>query len=102
VAKWEPFLFSGLFYGLAVVCLAGLFYAFNGSFAPWFGQVLTALLQMGCLLAKVLFFCWLFVWVRWTLPRFRYDQLMNLGWKMLLPLGLVNLLVTGVWLLISK
>ncbi len=102
VAKWEPFLFSGLFYGLALVCLAGLFYAFNGSFAPWFGPILTALLQMGCLLVKVLFFCWLFVWVRWTLPRFRYDQLMNLGWKMLLPLGLVNLLVTGVWLLISK
>jgi NADH-quinone oxidoreductase subunit H len=102
VAKWEPFLFSGLFYGLAVLCLAGLFYAFNSSLAPWFGPVLTTLLQMGCLLVKVLFFCWLFVWVRWTLPRFRYDQLMNLGWKMLLPLGLANLLVTGVWLLISK
>jgi NADH-quinone oxidoreductase subunit H len=102
VEKWEPFIFSGIFYGLAVVCLAGLIYAFNGSFAPWFGPVLTALLQMGCLLAKVLFFCWLFVWVRWTLPRFRYDQLMNLGWKMLLPIGLLNLLVTGVWLLVSK
>ena len=102
VEKWEPFIFSGVFYGLAVVCLVGLLYAFNGSFTPWFGPVLTALLQMGCLLVKVLFFCWLFVWVRWTLPRFRYDQLMNLGWKMLLPLGLANLLVTGVWLLISK
>jgi NADH-quinone oxidoreductase subunit H len=102
VQKWEPFLFSGVFYSLAVVALAALVYALNGSFAPWFGPVLTALLQAGCLLAKVLFFCWLFVWVRWTLPRFRYDQLMNLGWKMLLPLGLLNLLVTGVWLLLSK
>lgn len=102
VEKWEPFLFSGIFYGLAVLSLGGLVYAFTGSFAAWFGPILTALLQMGCLLVKVLFFCWLFVWVRWTLPRFRYDQLMNLGWKMLLPLGLANLLVTGVWLLISK
>jgi len=102
VEKWEPFIFSGIFYGLAVLCLCGLVYAFTGSFSPWFGPILTALLQMGCLLVKVLFFCWLFVWVRWTLPRFRYDQLMNLGWKMLLPIGLLNLLVTGVWLLISK
>jgi NADH-quinone oxidoreductase subunit H len=102
VEKWEPFIFSNLFYVLAVLSLGGLVYAFIGSFALWFGPILTALLQMGCLLVKVLFFCWLFVWIRWTLPRFRYDQLMDLGWKMLLPIGLLNLLVTGVWLLISK
>jgi NADH-quinone oxidoreductase subunit H len=102
VEKWEPFIFSNLFYVLAVLCLGGLVYSFIGSFALWFGPILTALLQMGCLLVKVLFFCWLFVWIRWTLPRFRYDQLMDLGWKMLLPIGLLNLLVTGVWLLISK
>jgi NADH-quinone oxidoreductase subunit H len=102
VEKWEPYIFSAIFYGLAAAAIAGLVYAFTGSFAPWFGPVLTVLLQMGCLLAKVLFFCWLFVWVRWTLPRFRYDQLMKLGWKMLLPLGLLNLLATGAWLLIQK
>jgi NADH-quinone oxidoreductase subunit H len=45
---------------------------------------------------KVAFFMWFFVWVRWTLPRFRFDQLMNLGWKVLFPLGLVNVLVTGL------
>jgi len=45
---------------------------------------------------KVSFFMWLFVWVRWTLPRFRYDQVMDLGWKVLLPLSLANIFVTGV------
>jgi NADH-quinone oxidoreductase subunit H len=45
---------------------------------------------------KVGFFMWFFVWVRWTLPRFRYDQLMDLGWKVMLPLSLANILLTGV------
>ncbi len=47
------------------------------------------------LMAKVTFFLFLFMWVRWTIPRFRYDQLMNLGWRVLIPLALVNMLVTG-------
>ncbi|OFZ20084.1 MAG: hypothetical protein A2X94_09235 [Bdellovibrionales bacterium GWB1_55_8] len=44
---------------------------------------------------KLSFFMWFFVWVRWTLPRFRYDQLMDLGWKVLLPLSLANIVITG-------
>jgi NADH-quinone oxidoreductase subunit H len=48
------------------------------------------------LMAKVVFFCVLQIVIRWTLPRFRYDQLMNLGWKMLLPISIVNLVVTAV------
>lgn len=52
--------------------------------------------QMAAFTLKVLFFMWLFVWVRWTLPRFRYDQVMDLGWKVLLPLSLANLFVTAV------
>jgi NADH-quinone oxidoreductase subunit H len=44
---------------------------------------------------KVGFFLWLFVWVRWTLPRFRYDQLMDLGWKFMLPLSIANIFVTA-------
>ncbi|HSB63722.1 MAG TPA: NADH-quinone oxidoreductase subunit NuoH [Thermoanaerobaculia bacterium] len=49
--------------------------------------------------AKTGFFIFLFVWVRWTLPRFRFDQLMNLGWKVFLPLSLLNLLWTGALVL---
>ena len=63
--------------------------------AGWVGY-LTALVQIGIVLGKVLFFCWLFVWVRWTLPRLRYDQIMGLGWKVLLNVALVNLLITAV------
>ncbi len=45
---------------------------------------------------KTAFFLWLFVWIRWTVPRFRYDQVMGLGWKALIPLSLVNLFVTAL------
>ena len=53
-------------------------------------------LQIGAFTVKVTFFMLLFVWVRWTLPRFRYDQLMDLGWKRLFPLALFNVAVTAV------
>jgi len=53
---------------------------------------------MGSFGVKVAFVMWVFVWVRWTLPRFRYDQLMELGWKVLLPLSLVNVLVTAFFI----
>jgi NADH-quinone oxidoreductase subunit H len=53
-------------------------------------------LQLASFAAKVSFFMWFFVWVRWTIPRFRYDQLMDLGWKVMLPLSLVNIFITGL------
>src|SRR5688572_12415171 len=48
------------------------------------------------LFAKIFFFIFFFMWIRWTLPRFRYDQLMNLGWKILIPLAILNVAVTGL------
>ena len=55
------------------------------------------------LLAKIFFFLFFYVWARGTLPRFRYDQLMNIGWKLLLPVSIVNVIITaGVVLLRTK
>lgn len=48
------------------------------------------------LFAKIFFFIFFFMWVRWTIPRFRYDQLMNLGWKVLIPLSIINIFLTGI------
>jgi len=51
----------------------------------------TVLLSVASFVLKLVFFAWVFVWIRWTLPRFRYDQLMHLGWKVMLPLSMANL-----------
>jgi NADH-quinone oxidoreductase subunit H len=53
-------------------------------------------------MAKVSFMLFVFLWIRWTIPRFRYDQLMNLGWKKLIPLALVNMIITAAVLLFFK
>lgn len=58
-----------------------------------------AIVGAAALLIKIVFFLFLFMWVRWTIPRFRYDQLMNLGWKGLIPLALANMLITGAVIL---
>jgi NADH-quinone oxidoreductase subunit H len=58
-----------------------------------------ALIGIAAIMAKVVFFLFLFMWVRWTIPRFRYDQLMHLGWRILIPLALFNMLVTGALIL---
>jgi len=48
------------------------------------------------LIAKIAFLCFVFIWVRWTIPRFRYDQLMSIGWKILLPVGLANVFLVSI------
>src|ERR1700712_2031126 len=61
----------------------------------WHGPFLPAWLQWIWFLVKVFLILFFYVWMRWTLPRYRYDQLMEFGWKMLLPLAVINLLVTS-------
>lgn len=63
---------------------------------------LEAVISVGVFFTKIFCFIFLFMWVRWTLPRFRYDQLMRLGWKVLIPLAILNVLVTGAWLTFVK
>jgi len=65
-----------------------------GPFSKWL-----SLLSIGIFLAKILFFLFLFMWIRWTLPRFRYDQLMSLGWKFMLPLALTYIVIIAAVLL---
>ena len=65
-----------------------------GPYSGWL-----SLLSIGIFLGKILFFLFLFMWVRWTLPRFRYDQLMSLGWKILLPLALVYIVLIAAVML---
>jgi NADH-quinone oxidoreductase subunit H len=59
---------------------------------------LVAILGVVALFAKIFFFIFFFMWVRWTIPRFRYDQLMDLGWKVLIPLSIANIVITGIWI----
>ncbi len=59
-------------------------------------------ISFSVLMAKISFFLFVFLWIRWTIPRFRYDQLMNLGWKKLIPLALVNMIITAAVILWLK
>ncbi len=69
-----------------------------GGWAVPFMPNAPVLLTILVFMLKLLFFMWVFVWVRWTLPRFRYDQLMFLGWKVMLPMSMVNLLLNAWWM----
>jgi NADH-quinone oxidoreductase subunit H len=75
---------------------------FGGWTLPWFGldqpaaTLFGGVLHIGIFLGKVFLFLVMFIWVRWMWPRFRYDQLMNLGWQRLIPLALANIVVTAL------
>lgn len=105
--------YSGLKFGIfmiaefvEVVVFAGLFTTlfFGGWHLPWgedwlrsaMGPTGLGMLQFVAFSVKTAFFCWFSLAVRWTFPRFRYDQVMDLGWKMLLPLSIANVLLTGI------
>jgi len=74
-------------------------YSFPGMDSLPFSPNVITLLGVGALFIKTFIFIFFFMWVRWTLPRFRYDQLMDLGWKVLIPLSLINMLLTGAFIL---
>jgi NADH-quinone oxidoreductase subunit H len=74
----------------------------DASLGQHIGQNWLAVLEGLSLFVKVAGFIFFFMWVRWTIPRFRYDQLMNLGWKTLIPLSLINMVVTGFILLLKQ
>jgi NADH-quinone oxidoreductase subunit H len=81
---------------VTVACLATLMF-FGGWLGPVFGPpILQMILPVAWFCLKVFFFMFLYVWVRWTLPRFRYDQLMAFGWKVLLPVAIANIVVTAL------
>jgi NADH-quinone oxidoreductase subunit H len=60
------------------------------------GPVIASLIGVVVVFLKTFAFIFFFMWVRWTIPRFRYDQLMDLGWKVLIPLAIANIVVTGI------
>src|SRR5262249_22065913 len=108
--KFGMFFLTDLVETVLVACLMTTFF-FGGWQVPflspdgfhWPGGSFVALshgvvITLGVLsfMIKVAFFNWLFMAIRWTLPRFRYDQLMHLGWKILFPASLVNVLITSL------
>ena len=93
--KFAMFFMSEYANMVTVSCLATILF-FGGWHGPVFGPaVLRILLPVLWFVLKVFCFLFFYIWMRGTIPRFRYDQLMALGWKFLLPLGLANILVTG-------
>jgi NADH-quinone oxidoreductase subunit H len=109
--KWGLFMMTDFMEVLVMAALITTLF-FGGWQVPWLGPDgfhfpwggdwgwpawAVALLRILAFQVKVAFFCWLQILLRWTYPRLRYDQLMDLGWKLLIPLSLVNILVTAAW-----
>jgi len=92
--------YINMFISSAVMSLL-YFGGYNFPFMNQLGLSHNAIAVLGVIafFIKIFFFIFLFMWIRWTVPRFRYDQLMNLGWKILIPLALVNILLTGFFIL---
>ena len=84
---------------MSTLFLGGYDIPFINEQEMWGNAWWAGLIGFGVLMAKALFFVFVFMWIRWTIPRFRYDQLMNLGWKGLIPLSLANMIITAIVIL---
>lgn len=94
--KFAMFFMAEYAHMITVSCLATVLF-FGGWLGPVFGPpLLQMLLPMFWFCFKVFLFMFLYIWVRWTLPRFRYDQVMAFGWKFLLPVAVANIVVTAL------
>jgi len=98
--RWAMFFFGEYTHMITVSFLTALLF-FGGWDLPWLvsaddDSFAAALIKLTVLAAKVFGLILLMMWLRWTLPRFRFDQLMNLAWKVMIPLALANLVLTAV------
>ncbi len=84
---------------LAVLFLGGYNYPGMGWALENWGVNIANIIGIAVLFAKICGFIFFYMWVRWTIPRFRYDQLMHLGWRILIPLSIANIVITGIVLL---
>jgi NADH-quinone oxidoreductase subunit H len=95
--------YVSMFISSAVIsCIYFGGYHFPGIDSLDLPQNIAAIVSVAVLFGKTFFFIFFFMWVRWTVPRFRYDQLMKLGWQILIPLSILNILATGAWMTFVK
>lgn len=95
--------YISMFISSAVIsCLYFGGYHFPGIDSLDLPQNIAAIVSVAILFAKTFFFIFFFMWIRWTVPRFRYDQLMKLGWQILIPLSIINIMITGAWITFMK
>ena len=106
IGKFSTYFFNDINMFISSAVMSALFFGgfnFPGmDFLAEHGWSQNIITIIGCAgyFGKIIFFIFFFMWVRWTLPRFRYDQLMNLGWKSLIPIALLNLAITAAVMVI--
>ena len=96
IRDFEPLIFGLPMIAAGLLLLGSMAFMGEVELPAWLPSAMVLAIQLVTLLTKTIFLCAVFIWIRWTLPRFRYDQLMGLGWKVLLPLAMVNVVVTAV------
>lgn len=97
--------YAAMFVSSAILAVM-FFGAYNYPGMEWaiqnWGVNTANLIGVGAMFLKIFFFIFLFMWVRWTIPRFRYDQIMDLGWKALIPLSILNIILTAIVMVVFR